>query len=124
MESCCTETINLCVNQGATFSKVFTWWGQVYLQGQLANGPINITGYTAALQIRPYQLSTTILYDASSNITINGPLGQISLSIPASATETFTWWNGVYDLLLTSPDGSYSVRLAQGKVQVSPGVST
>jgi hypothetical protein len=122
--NCCVDTYNLCINQGATYSKVFTWWGPVCVFGQLQRGPVNLTGYTGALQIRPYALSTTILYDASSNLVINGPAGQITLTIPASATEDFTWWNGVYDLLLTSADGSYSQRLAQGKVQVSPGVST
>lgn len=123
MLNCCVDTFNLCINQGATYSKVFTWRGPVCVFGQLQQAPVNLTGYTAVLQIRPYALSTTILYDASSNLVINGPAGQITLTIPAAATEGFTWWNGVYDLLLTSSDGSYSQRLAQGKVQVSPGVS-
>ena len=120
---CCTEVINLCINQGATFSKLFTWFGPQFVCGQLQQLPVNITGYTAVLQIRPFVLSTSILYDASGNLTLGGAAGTILLSIPAGSTEGFTWWQGVYDLLLTSSDGSYSVRLFQGKVTVSPGVS-
>lgn len=75
------------------------------------------------MQIRAYNLAPTVLYDASSNIVLGGSAGTLLLTIPAANTETFTWWNGVYDLRLTSADGSYTVRLFQGKVQVSPGVS-
>lgn len=123
MNSCCTEIINLCIPQGATFTKQFTWWGPVYLQGVLQRGRINLTGYTAVMQIRAYVLAPTVLYDASSNLTLGGAAGTILLSIPASVTENFTWWNGVYDLVLTSADGSYSTRLFQGTVKISPGVS-
>lgn len=123
--SCCeAEIFNMCIQQGATYTKVFTWWGPVYLQGVLSEGPINITGWTAALQIRAYPLASTVLYDASGDLVINGSAGQITLTIPASATETFTWWNGVYDLKLTSQDGSYSMRLTEGTVTVSPGVTS
>lgn len=124
MDACCNETIDLCINQGATYTKLFTWWGPVFSsQGCVQQGPINITGWTAVLQIRAYALAPTVLYDASSNIVINGPLGQMLLTIPAGTTEGFTWWSGVYDLLLTSADGSYSTRLFQGDVTISPGVS-
>jgi len=123
MADCCVETFNICILQGATYAKQFTWWGPVLVFGQVQQAPVNLTGYTGTLQIRPYALSTTVLYDASSNLVINGPAGQITLTIPGSVTEGFTWWNGVYDLLLTSADGSYSTRLFQGTVTVSPGVS-
>lgn len=121
---CGAETINLCIQQYATFIKQFTWIGWIYAQGVPTQGPINITGYTATMQIRPYALSPTILYDASSNIVLGGAAGTITVTIPASVTAGFTWWNGVYDLILTSADSTYTVRLFQGKVQVSPGVST
>lgn len=120
---CCSQKIDLCIQQYATFVQQFTWLGSIYLQGVLSNGPINVTGYTPTLQIRPYPLSSTIYYDASSNIVMGGQYGTILLTIPAAATAGFTWWNGVYDLLLTSADGSYTVRLFQGKVKVSQGVS-
>ncbi len=102
---------------------MFTWYGNVIQQGCVQWGPINITGYTAEMQIRAYALAPTVLFDASPDIVLGGTAGTILLTIPAADTETFTWWNGVYDLKLTSQDGSYTVRLFQGKVTVSPGVS-
>jgi hypothetical protein len=123
MSDCCIQTFNICILQGATYAKQFTWWGPVLVYGQVQQAPINLTGYTATLQIRPYALSTQVYYDASSNIVLGGIAGTITLTIPPSVTETFTWWNGVYDLLLTSADGSYSTRLFQGAVTVLPGVS-
>jgi hypothetical protein len=119
-----TGTYNLCINQFATFEKVFIWTAGMCDCGTVGatSGPVDLTGYTAALQIRPFALSTTILYDASSNITLGGTAGTITLDIPATATALFTWWNGVYDLLLTSSAG-IATRLLMGSVTVTPGVT-
>jgi hypothetical protein len=117
-------TYNLCINQFATFEKVFIWTAGMCGCGTVgaSSGPVDLTGYTAALQIRPFQLSTTILFDASSDIVLGGVNGTISLTIPASSTAAFTWWNGVYDLLMTNSSG-ISTRLLQGSVTVTPGVT-
>jgi hypothetical protein len=119
-----TGTYNLCIAQGATYARVFAWSAGTCGCGTVGASltPVDLTGYTAALQIRPFQLSTTIYYDASSNITLGGVAGTISLSIPATNTETFTWWQGVYDLLLTSAAG-VATRLLAGSVTVSPAVT-
>jgi hypothetical protein len=122
--NCCGDTINLCINQGATFTEVFTWLVPSCCPGTVGAclAPVDITGYTASLQIRAFPLATTVFYDASSNLVLGGTAGTIYLTIPASSTEGFTWWNGVYDLLLTSA-GGYATRLFSGKVTVSPAVS-
>jgi hypothetical protein len=119
-----TGTYNLQINQFATFEKVFIWIAGFCGCGTVGatSGPVDLTGYTAALQIRPFALSTTILYDASSNITLGGTAGTITLDIPATATALFTWWNGVYDLILTDSSGNVT-RLLQGSVIVTPGVT-
>jgi hypothetical protein len=123
--NCGTGTYNLCINQGATFTRIFVWTAGQCGCGTVgaSSGPMDLTGFTAALQIRQFQLSTTVLYDASSNITLGGVAGTITLVIPAANTETFTWWQGVYDLLLTSAAG-VATRLLMGSVTVSPAVST
>ena len=123
--NCGTGTYNLCINQGATFTRIFVWTAGQCGCGTVgaSSGPMDLTGFTAALQIRQFQLSTTVLYDASSNITLGGVTGTITLVIPAANTETFTWWQGVYDLLLTSAAG-IATRLLMGSVTVSPAVST
>jgi hypothetical protein len=119
-----TGTYNLCINQFATFEKVFIWTAGMCGCGTVGSsaGPVDLTGYTAALQIRPFALSTDILFDASSDITLGGTAGTIALTIPATATALFTWWNGVYDLLLTSSSG-VATRLLMGSVTVTPGVT-
>jgi hypothetical protein len=119
-----TGTYNLQINQFATFTRVFIWIAGFCGCGTVGatSGPVDLTGYTAMLQIRAFPLSTTILYDASSNITLGTTTGTITLTIPASATAAFTWWNGVYDLLLTSSAG-VATRLLQGSVTVTPGVT-
>jgi hypothetical protein len=84
--------------------------------------PVNLTGFTAAMQIRAFPLATSILYDASMDLVLGGTSGTITLTIDANDTENFTWWTGVYDLLLTSPTG-YVTRLLMGSVTVSPAVT-
>jgi hypothetical protein len=84
---------------------------------------VDLTGYTAIMQFKPYALSSDVLYDASSDLVLGGVAGTITLTIPASATEGFTWWNGVYDLQLISSSGVNTPLLA-GSVTVTPSVST
>jgi len=121
--SCDTGTYNLCINQGATLNLIFLWTaGQCC--GSVGGGPVpvDLTGYTVAMQIRAFPLATTILYDASPDIVLGGIAGTIALSIPAVDTATFTWWVGVYDLKLTSSSGVVT-RLLEGSVAVSPEVT-
>jgi hypothetical protein len=114
----------LCIQQWATYLQALTWLSpQIVANGGQQVLPVDLTGYTATLQILPYPLATNILYDASSNIMLGGSTGIITIDIPASITGTFTWWAGVYDLLLTDLAGNVT-RFAQGNVTVSPGVST
>ena len=122
MNSCCTPQYDLCVNQGATYTVTFVWKVPATTAIGSTPQPVDLTGYTASLQIRAYPLSPTILYDASSDLVLGGIAGTIVLTIPASATETFTWWTGVYDLLLTSAQG-VSTRFIAGNVNVSPAVT-
>lgn len=125
MQSCGTQTYDLCVNQGATYTKTFTWELNGCCGCDTAGAspePVDLTGYTANMQIRAFPLSPSVLYDASADIVLGGTAGTITLTISAADTETFTWWTGVYDLLLTSPT-SVVTRVLQGTVTVSPGVT-
>lgn len=122
--SCEAFAFDLCIQQWATYLQAFTWLSpQIVSNGSQQVLPVDLTGYTATLEIRAFPLAPIILYDASSNITLGGPTGIITINIPASTTGGFTWWAGVYDLLLTDLTGR-TTRFAQGNVTVSPGVST
>jgi len=123
--SCCCPNYNICIAQGATFNQTFLWnAGTCCGQGTAgaAPQPVDLTGYTANMQIKAYPLATAALYDASGDITLGGPAGTVELTIPAADTETFTWWTGVYDLLLTDPAGNVT-RFLSGSVTVCPGVT-
>ena len=143
-------TYNLCIDQGSTFIRVFTWTttegtcscgsscgdgcgcgtssntsGGSCVSSCDAGTPVDVTGYTADMQIRQTIASSTILYEAS---TANGAIvmgttdGTITLTIPATDTANFTWNRGVYDLNMTSPTGVVT-RLLQGYAIVSPEVT-
>jgi hypothetical protein len=124
MSGCCVGNFNICIQQGASYIRVFTWIAGGCGCNTAGAGPtpVDLTGYSGALQIRPYPGSDTVLYDASADLSSGGVDGTITLNIPASATQGFTWWNGVYDLLLTSPQGEVT-KLLSGAVIVCPVVT-
>lgn len=104
--------------------------------------PINLSGYTAAMQIRNTQggsiLYTTLtsslgnVYNKKSGSaflslsgsTLNKQLtsGSIGVYIGHAVTNTFSFNEGYYDLELTN--GQTRVRLLEGKVQVLKQVTT
>lgn len=86
--------------------------------------PINLTGFTARLQIRQDYESVNFEYEATTanDLTINGPLGQIDLQIPNATTAAWTWDEGVYDLEIVSAT-SVVTRILQGTVSVSREVT-
>jgi hypothetical protein len=117
---------NLCIIMGATFARVFNLFANGCGCSTVGAGqqPFDLTGYTASMQIRPYPLSSTLYYDvaAAGDITLGGTAGTIAITIPASVTETFTWFNGVYDLFLTDSSGN-AYRTLSGTVSVTPTVT-
>lgn len=122
---CGVGAYNLCINQGTTVSLVFIWTtSPCGCSGTVGAGAqvVDITGYTAAMQFRQWY-GGPLIYDASSDLVLGGIGGTITLTIPPGVTSTFTWFQGVYDLLLTSSQG-VATRLLAGNVSISPQVST
>jgi hypothetical protein len=121
-----TGNYPLCINQGATYERTFIWTaGTCCGQGTVGATPlpVDLTGYTAELQIRSYNIPTAqLLYDASADIVLGGVNGTIQLTIDAADTTNFTWFSGYYDLKLTDSSG-VATRLLQGTVTVSSEVS-
>lgn len=86
---------------------------------------INLTGWTAKLQIKPAADSVTVLIELSTTngrIALGGNAGFIDLYVSVADTTSIAWTTGVYDLLLTPADGK-SRRLVQGTMTASPGVT-
>ena len=108
----------LTILQGATFRKRWTW--------RPGGVPMDFTGCTARMQVRPEYDSPTVLLDLTTEnggITL-GPDGEIRLWVGATQTATINWEGGVYDLEIQYAAGPDHVdRLLQGSVAVSDEVT-
>jgi hypothetical protein len=90
---------NLTCYQGATFDQTFTV--------SIDNAPMNLTGYSAAMQVRETidSSSAAVSLTNGSGITLGGTAGTIQVVIAATATSALTEDQYVYDLELTSGGG-------------------
>jgi hypothetical protein len=120
---------NIVIEQGATY--------QIELQYKDSNNlPIDLSGYSGRMQIRPAIGSTTSYLYLSSSLQPDGTglnfsgsngttppkSGSIGIFISATTSSLLTFVTGVYDLELQS--GSIVTRLLQGNVQLSKEVTT
>lgn len=106
--------LKLSVEQGATYKKKLIWKDS---SGAL----VNLTGFTARMQIRKEIADATILLELTTEnggITLGGANGEIDLLISDTDTTAITWGSGVYDLEMIDT-GSEVTRLVEGKVTVS-----
>ena len=109
---------NATIDQGAT------WTLEVVYKNE-AGTPINLTGYTAALQIRQNYYDTTALItltSPSNGIVITGATGKINITMTNVQTGGLDEGFYVYDLEITS-SGGIVTRLIQGQFTVSPEVT-
>jgi hypothetical protein len=106
------------IEQGATLLKPIVW--------KDSNGtPVNLSGYTARMQIRRSVAAEDVLLElstANNRINIDALNGTVTLIFDSATTAAFTWTSGVYDLELTS-SGGVVTRLIQGKITVSKEVT-
>ena len=111
--------VKLKIDQGATFRQRVTW------QTGTPAVAVNLTGYTARMQIRD-QAGATALYielnTTNGGIVLGGVTGTIDLYISAANTAAFTWTTANYDIDLTAPSGDVT-RLFMGSITISPGVT-
>jgi len=96
-----------------------------YISGGLAYAPVNLTGYTAELQVRSLPSSpdsVLTLNTSNSGITITNLTGEIAVHATATQTRNIDEGTYYYDIEITSVSGIVT-RLAQGQVVVSPEVT-
>ena len=111
---------DLTIEQGATFKLTLIWKGE-------DKQPLDLTGYTAALQVREAYTSSERLISLTTapngGITLTPDQGRIDVVIESAVTANLPApKNGVYDLELTSPSGEIT-RLLEGKVRITPEVT-
>ena len=99
-------------------------WNVTLVYNDSNDVPVNLTGYTAAMQLRQNynsELADLTLTTANGGITITGATGTIAISATATQTGLLTPGFYVYDLELTS--GSNISRLIQGQITVAEQVT-
>lgn len=105
--------------QGANFDYTLTW--------QAGGSAVNLTGYSARMQVRDsYDAGTAIVsLTSGTGITLGGTAGTIILELSATATAALDGTPNtqyVYDLELVSGAG-YVTRLVEGRFYVFPEVT-
>jgi hypothetical protein len=108
----------LYIAKGATFVENFTW--------KIDNSPVNLTGYSARMQIRSSKLSEEPLISLTTEddggIVLGGVAGTIVVSISAEDTSELAGEAGVYDIELEDSSGVVT-RLLEGTVKLSNEVT-
>lgn len=108
---------NVTIDQGSDWYLTVTY--------KNPNGtPINLTGYTAALQLRSLPESPTAVLSLStgSGITITGATGVADIHATATQTRAIDEGTYYYDLEITS-SSNIVTRLVQGQAVVTPEVT-
>ena len=108
---------NFAAEQGATLERVITYTDP-------DEAIIDLTGFTALMQVRPTAASATVILELStgSGITIDGPEGTLTLLVDADDMAALTPAVYVYDLEITAPDDKVT-RLIEGKFTVKAEVT-
>jgi hypothetical protein len=108
---------NITVYQGSTWVLEPQW--------KIGSSYVDVTGYTAAMDVRFSPSSTsTIIRLSSSNgrIVVGTTDGKFTLQLTAVETAALAPNSYVYDLEITAPDGTVT-RLLEGGFNVSPEVT-
>jgi len=106
------------LEQGATMIKPIIW-------SDSTGAVMNLTGYTAKMQIRQSVTATDVLLELSSalnTLVITAATGTITMIFSAATTAAITWTRAKYDLVVTSSDGTVT-RLIEGQISVSKEVT-
>ena len=112
---------DICVFQGATFNQTL-----FYETGE-PSAPVNLSGFTAKMQIRSKPESKAVILELSTavgngRIILNESTGSIRLFISATDTALLSVCDkAVYDLELYN--GAVTTRILQGNVIISPEVT-
>jgi len=124
MSSLRGNVFDLITDQGSTVNQVFTIKNS-------ARKALNLTGYTARMQVRAWDRSTsntvsTVAAEYTTEngyMSINGMAGTVTLLIPPSDMESFPAGSYQYDVEIESADSGDTTRIIQGKFIVRPEVT-
>jgi len=108
---------DILTEQGSSLSRVVTYTNS-------AGTPINLTGYTARMQVRPRASSSyayLTLVGPGGGITLGGETGTITILVDGSVTSAIPAGNYVYDLEVVH--GEYVDKVMGGDFFLSAEVT-
>jgi len=113
-------------DQGSTVHQVFTVKNS-------ARKVLDLTGYTARMQVRLREVTTndpgTVIIaeytteDGDGSLIVNGPAGTVTLLIPPAEMAGFIPDSYVYDIEVESQNAGDTTRIIQGKFIVRAEVT-
>ena len=104
---------NLLIDQGATYQTVVTIT-------DANNNSIDLSGYTGNAVIKKAYSSLNVAQ--TFTVSVNGTLGQVSLSLTANQTSNIVAGRYVYDVKLIDGAGAIS-RVVEGIATINPKVT-
>ena len=107
---------NLVCEQATTFNFLFTINNN--------NTPLNLTGYTGVMTVRPFvgaSTTTVVASTANGRMVLGGALGTVTVTIDATTTGDIGSGRYAYDLVLDS--GATITRYLEGKFIVTGAVT-
>ena len=105
---------NFTIEQGSTFNREITV--------QENSQALNLTGYSARMQMRSTHDSSTIALTITASVANPANQGKINLTAAATATAAVEEGIYVYDLEIESSAGNVT-RILEGQVTVTPEVT-
>lgn len=114
---------NIRLYQGDTWSISPVWKITSSITGSLV--PVDVTGYTADMQVRRTTGSSTVIVELSTGngrIVTGSTDGKFTLSLSAVQTAALDVGNYVYDLEVTAPDSTVT-KLLHGAFAVRAEVT-
>ena len=108
---------DISTEQGSSLSRVVTY-------SDADSSPINLTGYTARMQVRPRASSGyayLTLTSPSGGLTLGGTTGTITILVDGSVTSAIPAGDYVYDLEVVN--GAYVDKVMGGDFTLSAEVT-
>ena len=104
---------NIYIDQGSTYSSI--------IDVKDSNGlPFNLTGYESRGQIRKsYSSANTTVFATNINLPLEG---KVAVSLTAGQTRSLKAGRYIYDVEIFN-DGGHVVRIAEGQVEINPGIA-
>lgn len=111
---------NLTPKQGVTLYRA-----ALCKDNQTTPQPFDFTNWTAKAQIRLKIDDVAVVHELTTTngeIVLGRQAGLVELHVAASITATWTFKTAVWQLNVTSPDGTVTKCLFQGQVVLNPSV--